>query len=1493
MRARFLSLAQFYFFVIVSVVAVFACVLGVNIDSAHAQSVSSGSVSVAGGMSPPPYQDAAGLTNPDYDVSLGMDTTGTSGTSITVKFPNAYTVTNGSLGASVVSGCIASCTSSVILIGGMNRDVTSVVGNNTTKTITVTTTSSWDFGAGVSFRITSGFQNPSAVSVTYGNAGTGNEFTLLTDTSGDAEFPTASTITTSAALAITSGTVVYASTNGATNQNAASYVNADYDVALSLLHAGNSGNTITVKFPTAYTITNGDLGVDAVMICTAGCGFSGNISAGSDGSVSVSSVTGNNTTKTITIVTAAPHDFGSGSGTSFRIVLGITNPSSLLTYGNGTNGTFTLLTNSGGDTEFPTLSTTAITDPIKIATGSVTHATTNGASNQNSLSLVDADYDIAFDMSDSGNSGNTIVVKFPSAYTITNGSLSTNDIQICIAGCGQSGNIYVGTEGPVVITSLTGDNTAKTLTIVTSTYHDFGSGSGTSFRIIGGIQNPGVIATYGNGTNGTYTLLTNSGGDVEFSTASQTSVTDLTSPTITSVTTGNASGVGLDKLTVTFSENVKVTDGMDVSDISNTTAWGIYGDDAGGRSVTANTDPAGASNKVVLTLSSPFLIQDPVAFISYSSAFGHVKDVYNNGAENYNYPPGIAIDNGIDATPPTIDAGSFAVPINTATAPIGVSASDTGGIASYAWTQVSAPEGGTLVFSNDAILGTTLAGSVVDGVYTAQLTVTDVAGNFSTDTVAFTWDTTNPTINTLTSNATASGVLKIGDTIVFTATPLVTEAGASITGSTYNGEALTWGTIDGGVTYTATYTVIEGDTDQTSPLQLTGVVLTDEAGNTSDPKNGTDIVKTIDANKPTISAVTILNVAMKVGSVVTATITTGSDASTYVLTSGTINGFTLGSLVKTNATHYTAQFTVTEGGTDRTAGASIPVANLVLTDVAGNASATFSSSITQDNDSIDAHVPVLTGVSISSDNSTTTLAKSGNTITLSITASETLNSLPIVTIDGQTASVSGSGPYSATYLMTGTDVEGAVPFTINFSDVAGNSGVQVTAVTDVSAVLFDRTVPTVNAGADSGDKTAVFTHSDATASDAGSGIATYAWSKLSGLGTVTFGSSTSLITTVLANAYDSYVLRLTVTDAAGNSATDDFAYSFVAVAGPAVVSTSPVGGVTNVAITDGTATITFDKNITLLDVTKVTLKDNDSFVSKKGAVTVSGGDGTSAILLIPYSGLEYNKTYIMRVVANALRDADGNVNGASFYYFTTAALLGGSNGGGGGGGGGAIILPSTPAVPTGTPVVPAAPAVPVAELPTTAAPVVVLIHDPSKFDELLLALGVAIKPAEFAQYKAFVKSDALQFKIGLTEAQQAAIANFVTYGASTATVKLGSGERRALMRDYFETVGKAAVVWDDIQRLATGQKPVQRNLVKEQAQAGIALNAFKKMTGHAPNFKDASEDIAWNTMLYRIRFTRDLVLEQQGILEYKKIFKGTPSSPSQWAIVRALGYALK
>lgn len=112
---------------------------------------------------------------------------------------------------------------------------------------------------------------------------------------------------------------------------------------------------------------------------------------------------------------------------------------------------------------------------------------------------------------------------------------------------------------------------------------------------------------------------------------------------------------------------------------------------------------------------------------------------------------------------------------------------------------------------------------------------------------------------------------------------------------------------------------------------------------------------------------------------------------------------------------------------------------------------------------VDTETPTLTSVSIASDNATTSLAREGDKITLSITASEALGANPTVTIAGNAATVTNltATTYEAIYTMTATDTEGTVGFTINFSDQAGNNGTEVTATTDGSAVTYDTTSPSV------------------------------------------------------------------------------------------------------------------------------------------------------------------------------------------------------------------------------------------------------------------------------------------------------------------------------------------------------------------------------------------------------------------------------------------------
>ena len=85
---------------------------------------------------------------------------------------------------------------------------------------------------------------------------------------------------------------------------------------------------------------------------------------------------------------------------------------------------------------------------------------------------------------------------------------------------------------------------------------------------------------------------------------------------------------------------------------------------------------------------------------------------------------------------------------------------------------------------------------------------------------------------------------------------------------------------------------------------------------------------------------------------------------------------------------------------------------------------------------------------------------------------------------------------------------------------------------------LDTTAPSVNAGADKVTN-AQFTQT-AAASDSASGVSAYAWSKVSGPGTVTFSNSNSATATISAGTDGTYVIRLVATDNAGNAGTGSF-----------------------------------------------------------------------------------------------------------------------------------------------------------------------------------------------------------------------------------------------------------------------------------------------------------------------------------------------------------------
>jgi len=108
----------------------------------------------------------------------------------------------------------------------------------------------------------------------------------------------------------------------------------------------------------------------------------------------------------------------------------------------------------------------------------------------------------------------------------------------------------------------------------------------------------------------------------------------------------------------------------------------------------------------------------------------------------------------------------------------------------------------------------------------------------------------------------------------------------------------------------------------------------------------------------------------------------------------------------------------------------------------------------------DVSPPELSEVTVASSNANPDFATTGDVVTVSLTANEPILS-PAVSIGGRAATTTlGSGAsWQASRRLTAEDVDGVLAFTIDFTDLAGNDGLPVTASSDASRVTADGTAP--------------------------------------------------------------------------------------------------------------------------------------------------------------------------------------------------------------------------------------------------------------------------------------------------------------------------------------------------------------------------------------------------------------------------------------------------
>jgi large repetitive protein len=358
---------------------------------------------------------------------------------------------------------------------------------------------------------------------------------------------------------------------------------------------------------------------------------------------------------------------------------------------------------------------------------------------------------------------------------------------------------------------------------------------------------------------------------------------------------------------------------------------------------------------------------------------------------------------------------------------------------------------------------TTLGTDAPEGTIAFSIAFTDQAGNNGTavsatsDASSVIFDKTLPTLTSVTiaSDNTNPSYAKFNQqvTLSFTASEPITGTLVTIDGHTVTSNSA------GGNSYTASIVMTNAEPETLVSFLIAG--FKDAAGNTgagvSTTTNSSSV--TYDKTAPTLSPVTIIsnnayNTSLaKTGDVITLIFTSSETIQTPVVSIASHM------VTATNTSGNTWSATYTVQSTDVEGNAAISIA---FTDLAGNAGTTVINTTNSSDVNIDLTSPTLTTVSILSNNPNPALAKVGNIITVNITPSEQIQP-PTATIAGHAATITPhGGSYSATYSMISSDAEGIIPFSISFTDLAGNPGTSVTTTTNSSTVTFDKTLPTIS-----------------------------------------------------------------------------------------------------------------------------------------------------------------------------------------------------------------------------------------------------------------------------------------------------------------------------------------------------------------------------------------------------------------------------------------------
>jgi hypothetical protein len=496
-------------------------------------------------------------------------------------------------------------------------------------------------------------------------------------------------------------------------------------------------------------------------------------------------------------------------------------------------------------------------------------------------------------------------------------------------------------------------------------------------------------------------------------------------------------------------------------------------------------------------------------------------------------------------TPPTVTASANqTITLPTSSVTVTATASDPGGsIASYLWTKVSGPAGGTI--TNAAAASTTITGYTNAGTYVYQILVTDNGGLTATATTQITVQAAIPPNQPPVANAGADRTITL-PTSSLTQVGSATDADGTVTGYLWTKISGTGGAITTPTNSTTSFTGLSAGTyiyqlRATDNLGATGTdqftITVNVQPNTPPIANaGPDQVKTL----PGQTTATMAGSATDPGGSIVSTVWSQIGGTASTITNANSLTTTITGLTTAGSRTYRLLVTDNLGATDDDTMIILvnPAPNVPPVSNAGSDKVIVlpTNSVTQVGSGTDADGTIVAYLW------TKVSGPTGGTIVSATQATTVINALNNV------------GVY--TYNLRVTDNSGAT----------ANDQMTIT-------VNAANTPPIVSAGANQSITLPTSSVTlTGTASDPGGSIASYQWTKISGPASGTITTPTSATTTVTGYSIaGTYVYQLFVTDNGGLTASST---TQVAVIAANIPPTANAGANQTITLPTSSVTLT-------------------------------------------------------------------------------------------------------------------------------------------------------------------------------------------------------------------------------------------------------------------------------------------------------------------------------